>query len=88
MAKIHDLLEKISDPALKEALVSEVAKLSKQKKFGLVFEEHLPEACPMPGVPIRVGMTVATRAQDALLPKLMKGEVSINEALRNGKEVV
>lgn len=64
MAKIHDLLEKISDPALKEALVSEVAKLSKQKKFGLVFEEHLPEACPMPGVKIRVGMTVATRAQD------------------------
>lgn len=80
MAKIHDLLEKISDPALKEALVSEVAKLSKQKKFGLVFEEHLPEACPMPGVPIRVGMTVATRAQDGgslFKVKSIEGEKSI-----------
>ena len=64
MAKIHDLLEKVADPRLKEALTAEVDKLSKQKKFGLVFEEHLPEACPMPGVKIRVGMSVATREQD------------------------
>lgn len=64
MAKIHDLIDKISDPALKAALVEEVKRMGKQKKFGLVYEEHLPEASPMPGIKIKPGMMVATRAQD------------------------
>jgi len=64
MARVHDLLGKISDAGLREALAAEVKKLEKGKKFGLVFEEHLPEAASMPGVPIRAGLTVATRAQD------------------------
>lgn len=64
MARVHDLIEKVSDPALKEALAAEIKKLEKNKKFGLVFEEHLPEAAPLPGVPVRAGMTVATVEQD------------------------
>lgn len=64
MARVHDLIEKVSDPALREALAVEIRKLEKNKKFGLVFEEHLPEAAPLPGVPVRAGMTVATIEQD------------------------
>lgn len=64
MARVHDLIEKVSDPALREALAVEIKKLEKNKKFGLVFEEHLPEAAPLPGVPVRAGMTVATVEQD------------------------
>lgn len=64
MARVHDLIEKVSDPALREALATEIKKLEKNKKFGLVFEEHLPEAAPLPGVSVRAGMTVATVEQD------------------------
>ena len=36
----------------------EVNKLSKQKKFGLVFEEHLPECTPLYDVEIRLDSKV------------------------------
>ena len=43
MAAINDLIAQVSDDSLREKLEREVNKLSKQKKFGLVFESHLPE---------------------------------------------
>ena len=44
MSVISDLIEKVNDPDLRARLSEEVARMQKQKKFGLVFEEHLPEA--------------------------------------------
>ena len=41
--------------------LQETDKLMKQKKFGLVFEEHLPECTPLHDVPIRVGSKVALK---------------------------
>ena len=38
--------------------------MSKQKNFGLVFEEHLPENTPLYDLPIRKGMRVAKRDGD------------------------
>ncbi|NJM42031.1 MAG: hypothetical protein HC853_15415 [Anaerolineae bacterium] len=43
MAKIEDLIAQIPDLKLRQALADEVKTLKKTKKFGLVFEEHLPE---------------------------------------------
>lgn len=43
MAKIEDLIARIPDERLKKAIGAEVRELKKNKKFGLVFEEHLPE---------------------------------------------
>ena len=43
MALLQDLIQQIDDPALRERILQETNKLLKQKKFGLVFEEHLPE---------------------------------------------
>ena len=43
MAQLDDLIRQIEDPALRERIQKEVNKMTKQKKFGLVFEEHLPE---------------------------------------------
>ncbi|WP_026507824.1 DNA methyltransferase [Butyrivibrio sp. MC2013] len=39
----------------------EVNKLAKQKKFGLVFESHLPEVTPLYDMPIKVGCKVMLR---------------------------
>ena len=59
MATIHELIEKIDNPELRERIAAEVDKLTKQKKFGLVFEEHLPECTPLYDIPVRKGAKVA-----------------------------
>ena len=61
MALLQDLIQQIDDPALRERILQETNKLVKQKKFGLVFEEHLPECTPLYDVPIRVGSKVAPK---------------------------
>jgi len=43
MAAINDLLRQIPDTSLRNRLEQEFARISKNKKFGLVFEEHIPE---------------------------------------------
>ena len=43
MAAINDLIKQIEDKALRDRLAQEVERISSNKKFGLVFEEHMPE---------------------------------------------
>lgn len=64
MAKIHDLLERVGDANLRSALRDEFERATKHKKFGLVFEEHLPECTPLWGMKIRRGMTAARKDGD------------------------
>ena len=61
MALLQDLIQQIDDPVLRERIMQETEKLVKQKKFGLVFEEHLPECTPLYDAPIRVGCKVALK---------------------------
>lgn len=61
MAVINDLVNQIEDVALRERIAKEVEHLSKQKKFGLVFEEHLPECTPLYDIPVKVGALVAKK---------------------------
>ena len=61
MALLQDLIQQINDPTLKERILQETNKLMKQKKFGLVFEEHLPECTPLYDMPVCVGSKVALK---------------------------
>ena len=61
MAAIHDLLAQVQDEALRARLEQEINRLSKTKKFGLVFEEHLPECTPLYDIPVKCGSTVAKK---------------------------
>jgi adenine-specific DNA-methyltransferase len=61
LAAIDDLIAQIEDEALRDRLRAEVERLTKEKKFGLVFEEHLPELTPIYSAPIRLGSQVARR---------------------------
>lgn len=61
VALLQDLIQQVDDPALRERILQETDKLVKQKKFGLVFEEHLPECTPLYDMPIRVGSKVALK---------------------------
>lgn len=61
MALLQDLIRQIDDPVLRERILKETDKLIEQKKFGLVFEEHLPECTPLYDMPIRVGSKIASK---------------------------
>ena len=60
MAAIDDIVNRrIKDSDLKRDLLKAIEELKQQKKFGLVFEEHLPEYTFLYDVPVREGCLVA-----------------------------
>lgn len=61
MAKIEDLIDEVGDPRLREDLAREVKDIKETKRFGLVFEEHIPETVSLFGLPIRPGLIVQNR---------------------------
>lgn len=61
MASMHDLIEQIEDARLRERLRQEWEASVREKKFGLVFEPHLPELLPLPKVKPRRGDLVCMR---------------------------
>lgn len=62
MAAINELISQIENAELRERIQKEVDRLAKQKKFGLVFEEHLPECTPLWDIPVKKGSKVALKA--------------------------
>ena len=62
MAILDELVSQIEDPTLRTRIAAEVEKMAKQKKFGLVFEEHLPECTPLWDIPVKKGSKVALKA--------------------------
>jgi adenine-specific DNA-methyltransferase len=61
MARIEEKIAEIADPALRQIIGEEVAKLKKNTRFGLVFEEHQPEVVPIYGKRIKRGERVAKK---------------------------
>ena len=61
MAALDDLISQIPDESLRERIRAEVKRANRQKKFGLVFEEHLPEATPLYDIPVKRGSVVAKK---------------------------
>lgn len=64
MAAINDLIARIQDPDLRQRIDKEVKELTKQKKFGLVFENHVPEMTLLYDYPISRGCKVIRKADD------------------------
>lgn len=62
MAILDELVTQIENPDLRARIAAEIEKLAKQKKFGLVFEEHLPECTPLWDIPVKKGGKVALKA--------------------------
>lgn len=61
MAAINDLIAQIENQELRARIQAEVDRMNKQKKFGLVFEEHLPECTPLYDIPVKRGAWVALK---------------------------
>ena len=97
MAAIDDIVNRrIKDTDLKRALLKAIEELKQKKKFGLVFEDHLPEYTFLYDVPVREGCLVAKRfAKDDeersmyyCVKKIDEGEATCIEQTENKKEVV
>ncbi len=63
MAAIDDLIAQVDDQTLRERLRLETGRLTREKKFGLVFEDHLPEITPLYGTKVRKHNKVAVRGK-------------------------
>lgn len=61
MATIDNLIDKISNPELRSKLLQELSRLQQEKQFGLVFEEHLPDATLLYEVEVRRGQKVTLK---------------------------
>ena len=55
MAHIDELVKSVDDPRLRSDLERAVQKLRKARRFGLVFEEHIPEVIALPGLSVELG---------------------------------
>lgn len=64
MAAIHELISQIQDEDLRKRIEKEFTKISKTKKFGLVFEEHVPECTPLYDIEVKKGRLVASLRGD------------------------
>lgn len=61
MAAIEDLVREVSDPDLRMRLQAAVRTLKQHKRFGLVFEEHIPEVAIIPDALVAEGNVVVDR---------------------------
>lgn len=61
MALLEDKIDQISDPEIRKVIREEVKKLKVNKKFGLVYEHHVPEVVPVYNSPVRPRTVVAKK---------------------------
>ena len=62
MARIDDLISQVTDKQLRQRLESALADMKRRQRFGLVFEEHVPETTSLLGFPLQLGAIVQRRS--------------------------
>ena len=90
MAKIDDLNDQVRDADLRSQLGDAVAELREVKKFGLVFEEHIPESVTVPELPVSEGNLVqlandVTKGEQFRVVEVTGDEAKIERADGKGR---
>jgi adenine-specific DNA-methyltransferase len=62
MALLDDLVAQVGDDSLRLHIASALRDLKRRQRFGLVFEEHIPETTALLGLPLTVGSLVQRRS--------------------------
>lgn len=62
---LDQLISRVDDETLRARLAHEVELLRGSRRFGLVFDRHLPESVRLPDHPIRKGIRVALRDESS-----------------------
>jgi adenine-specific DNA-methyltransferase len=64
MARIDDLVTQVSDKALRQKLEAALVDMKRRQRFGLVFEDHIPEMTALLRFPVTPGCTVQRRSDN------------------------
>lgn len=80
MAAIDDLLARVADGPLRDALAKEVRVLRERREYGLVFERHLPERVRLYSHPVRDGLMVQRRSEPSSEPPWLVTDVDGSSA--------
>ena len=80
MARIDDLAAEVKDAALRKRLQEAIADLKRKQRFGLVFEEHIPEITLLRDFPIKPGATVYRREDTTAKTPLVVATVNAKTA--------
>lgn len=87
MAAINDLIAQVENPELRARIQAELDRMNKQKKFGLVFEEHLPESVKLYDIPVKRNAIVMEKAGGAAVYKVLSVKDDVAECVeRNSLE--
>lgn len=62
MARVDDLIAQVTDRSLRQRLETALADMRRRQRFGLVFEEHIPETAALLGLPVQPGASVQKRS--------------------------
>ena len=81
MAAINDLIAQIENSELRARILAELDRMNKQKKFGLVFEEHLPESVKLYDVPVKKNSIVMEKSGGAAVYKVQSVKEGVAECL-------
>lgn len=58
MAHLDDLISQVDDATLRTEIQAALSALKKRQRFGLVYEDHLPEMTVLAGLPVKPGAFV------------------------------
>jgi adenine-specific DNA-methyltransferase len=61
MASFDELLKRVDDLGLRDALAREYRRTTSDQRFGLVFDRHLPETVRLPKLALRRGLKAGWR---------------------------
>lgn len=86
MAAINDLIAQIENPELRARIQTELERMNKQKKFGLVFEEHLPESVKLYDVPVKKSSVVMEKAGGRNVYKVLSITEGVAECVDKGSQ--
>ncbi|GII96071.1 site-specific DNA-methyltransferase [Sinosporangium siamense] len=73
MAHIDNLIDAVKDPQLRDALRAEYDKVTKTRRFGLVYDRHQPETVILPKFPVRAGDKVQVLQGDTRDRTMVEG---------------
>lgn len=82
MARIDDLVAQVGDDHLREQLNAAVTEMRKRKRFGLVYEEHVPETVLLASaVGLRPGVEVMVRPEPTNRTRYVVESIDDDEAI-------
>lgn len=90
MGRLDNLVAEVKDATLRKELRDALVEIKRQQRFGLVFEEHIPETTALPGMPVQMNSLVQRRDTEGngllrVVALSNKGKSAVVSHLEGGK---